>query len=295
MGRLDGKVALISGAARGQGEAEARLFAAEGAKVVLADILDEEGTTVAKDIGDAAAYLHLDVTSEADWQAVVDKAIDRFGGIDVLVNNAGIFAINPLATTSLDEYRRIIEINQVGVFLGMKAVASHMAARASGSIINISSVAGLQGSMGTISYTASKFAVRGMTKVVAKELAPFGVRVNSVHPGPHRHRDAAADLRRRAGRRRPAARGRPARHAGRGEGRGQPRALPRLRRQQLLHRRRVRRRWRHDEHALERDLGPLGGVTVDRDPVHDVALHEVLEHPRTGGGRRCGTSSSTGR
>lgn len=183
MGRLDGKVALISGAARGQGEAEARLFAAEGAKVVLADILDEEGTTVAKDIGDAAAYLHLDVTSEADWQAVVDKAIDRFGGIDVLVNNAGIFAINPLATTSLDEYRRIIEINQVGVFLGMKAVASHMAGRASGSIINISSVAGLQGSMGTISYTASKFAVRGMTKVVAKELAPFGVRVNSVHPG----------------------------------------------------------------------------------------------------------------
>lgn len=183
MGRLDGKVALISGAARGQGEAEARLFAAAGAKVVLADILDEEGTTVAKDIGDAAAYLHLDVTSEADWQAVVDKAIDRFGGIDVLVNNAGIFAINPLATTSLDEYRRIIEINQVGVFLGMKAVASHMAARASGSIINISSVAGLQGSMGTISYTASKFAVRGMTKVVAKELAPFGVRVNSVHPG----------------------------------------------------------------------------------------------------------------
>ena len=183
MGRLDGKVALISGAARGQGEAEARLFAAEGAKVVLADILDEEGTTVAKDIGHAAAYLHLDVTSEADWQAVVDKAIDRFGGIDVLVNNAGIFAINPLATTSLDEYRRIIEINQVGVFLGMKAVASHMAGRASGSIINISSVAGLQGSMGTISYTASKFAVRGMTKVVAKELAPFGVRVNSVHPG----------------------------------------------------------------------------------------------------------------
>jgi 3alpha(or 20beta)-hydroxysteroid dehydrogenase len=99
------------------------------------------------------------------------------------VNNAGIFNINPIANTSLDEYRRIIDINQVGVFLGMKAVASHMAARATGSIINISSVAGLQGSAGTISYTASKFAVRGMTKVVAKELAPFGVRVNSVHPG----------------------------------------------------------------------------------------------------------------
>jgi 3alpha(or 20beta)-hydroxysteroid dehydrogenase len=183
MGRLTGKVALISGAARGQGEAEARLLASEGAKVVLADVLDEEGTTVAKDIGDAAAYLHLDVTSEADWQATVDKAIDRFGAIDVLVNNAGVFSINPIATTSLDEYRRIIDINQIGVFLGMRAVASHMAARATGSIVNISSVAGLQGSAGTIAYTASKFAVRGMTKVVAKELAPFGVRVNSVHPG----------------------------------------------------------------------------------------------------------------
>ena len=183
MGRLTGKVALISGAARGQGEAEARLFAAEGAKVVVADVLDEDGTTVAKDIGDAAAYLHLDVTSEDDWQLTVDKTIDRFGGIDVLVNNAGVFAINPLATTSLEEYRRIVDINQIGVFLGMRAVASHMAARATGSIVNISSIAGLQGSAGTVAYTASKFAVRGMTKVVAKELAPFGVRVNSVHPG----------------------------------------------------------------------------------------------------------------
>ena len=183
MGRLTGKVALISGGARGQGEAEARLFAAEGANVVVADVLDEDGTTVAKDIGDAAAYLHLDVTSEDDWQLTVDKTIDRFGAIDVLVNNAGVFAINPLATTSLEEYRRIVDINQIGVFLGMRAVASHMAARATGSIINISSVAGLQGSAGTIAYTASKFAVRGMTKVVAKELAPFGVRVNSVHPG----------------------------------------------------------------------------------------------------------------
>ncbi|HVM51682.1 MAG TPA: glucose 1-dehydrogenase [Acidimicrobiales bacterium] len=181
--RLDGKVALISGAARGQGEAEARLFAAEGARVVLADVLDEDGTTVAKDLGDAAMYVHLDVTSESDWQAAVDKAIDRFGAIDVLVNNAGVFTMGPLAMTELEDYRRVIDINQVGVFLGMKAVASHMAARATGSIVNISSVAGLQGSAGTIAYTASKFAVRGMTKVVAKELGPFGVRVNSVHPG----------------------------------------------------------------------------------------------------------------
>ena len=183
MGILEGKTAIITGAARGQGETEARLFAAEGARVVLTDVLDEDGSTVAKDIGDAAIYLHHDVTDELAWQLTVDKAIDAFGAIDVLVNNAGIFAINQLATTSLDEYRRIIDVNQVGVFLGMRAVASHMAARARGSIVNISSIAGLQGSAGTVAYTASKFAVRGMTKVVAKELAPFGVRVNSVHPG----------------------------------------------------------------------------------------------------------------
>ncbi|HYD10969.1 MAG TPA: glucose 1-dehydrogenase [Acidimicrobiales bacterium] len=182
-GRLEGKVALISGGARGQGEAEARLFVAEGARVVITDVLDAEGELVAKDLGDSALYLHHDVTDEQAWQATVDKAIDRFGGIDVLVNNAGIFTVAPSATMSLDDYRRVIDVNQVGVFLGMKAVSSHMAARAAGSIINISSVAGLQGSAGTVAYTASKFAVRGMTKVVAKELAPFGVRVNSVHPG----------------------------------------------------------------------------------------------------------------
>ena len=183
MGRLDGKVALISGAARGQGEAEARLFVAEGARVVLTDVLDAEGEVVAKDLGDAALYLHHDVTDELAWQGVVDKAIDRFGAIDVLVNNAGIFTVAPSATMPLEDYRRVIDVNQVGVFLGMKAVSSHMAARAAGSIVNISSIAGLQGSAGTVAYTASKFAVRGMTKVVAKELAPFGVRVNSVHPG----------------------------------------------------------------------------------------------------------------
>jgi 3alpha(or 20beta)-hydroxysteroid dehydrogenase len=183
MGRLDGKVALITGAARGQGEAEARLFVAEGARVVLTDVLDEEGSTIAKDLGDDSLFLHHDVTDELAWQATVDKAIDRFGGIDVLVNNAGIFTVAPTATMPLEDYRRVIDVNQVGVFLGMKAVSPHMAARASGSIVNISSIAGLQGSAGTVAYTASKFAVRGMTKVVAKELAPFGVRVNSVHPG----------------------------------------------------------------------------------------------------------------
>ena len=183
MGRLDGKVALISGAARGQGAAEARLFASEGAKVMLGDVLDADGEVTAKDIGDAAAYRHHDVTSEADWAGIVDETIERFGKIDVLINNAGIFKLLPMAMTSLEDYERIIQVNQVGTFLGMKAVAPKMAAARSGSIINISSVAGLSGSPATVAYAASKWAVRGMTKCVALEMAPFGVRVNSIHPG----------------------------------------------------------------------------------------------------------------
>ena len=183
MGRLDGKVALITGAARGQGEAEARLFAAEGARVVLGDVLDDEGEVIAKELGERAAYLHHDVTSEADWDAIVNATIARFGRVDVLVNNAGVFRLQGITTTSLDEYMRIVTINQVGTFLGMKAVATPMIGQGSGSIVNISSIAGLSGSPGTVAYTASKFAVRGMTKVAAVELAPFGVRVNSVHPG----------------------------------------------------------------------------------------------------------------
>jgi len=183
MGRLDGKVALITGAARGQGEAEARLFAAEGARVMLGDVLDDDGEVVAKELGERAAYLHHDVTSEADWEAIVNATIARFGRVDVLINNAGVFRLQGMTATSLDEYMRIVTINQVGTFLGMRAVATPMIAQGSGSIVNISSIAGLVGSAGTVAYTASKFAVRGMTKVAAVELAPFGVRVNSVHPG----------------------------------------------------------------------------------------------------------------
>lgn len=183
MARLEGKVAVISGGARGQGAAEARLFAAEGARVVVGDVLDGEGEVLAKELGDRAVYLHHDVTDEEAWRHVVETALDRFGRLDALVNNAGVFSLQPLTMTSLDEYRRVIEINQVGVFLGMKAVAPTMAAQASGSIVNISSVAGLQGSPLTVAYAASKWAVRGMTKVAARELGPFGVRVNSVHPG----------------------------------------------------------------------------------------------------------------
>jgi 3alpha(or 20beta)-hydroxysteroid dehydrogenase len=183
MGLLDGKVALITGAARGQGAAEARLFVAEGASVMLGDVRDDDGEIVAKELGERAAYLRHDVTSESDWVAIVAATRERFGRIDVLVNNAGVFRIVGMTNTSLEEYMRIVTINQVGTFLGMKAVTETMIGQGAGSIVNISSVAGLQGSPGTIAYTASKFAVRGMTKVAALELAPFGVRVNSVHPG----------------------------------------------------------------------------------------------------------------
>ena len=183
MGRLDGKVALITGAARGQGEQEARLFASEGAAVVLTDVLDAEGKATAADIGASATYHHHDVTSEADWISVVAAVIEEHGQLDVLINNAGIFAINPMVTTTEEEFRRVCDVNQLGTFLGMKTVATPMVERQTGSIINISSVAGLGGSPGMISYAASKWAVRGMTRSAAGELAAFGVRVNSIHPG----------------------------------------------------------------------------------------------------------------
>ena len=182
-GRLEGKVVLISGGARGQGAAEAKLCVDEGASVVLGDVLDDEGKAVAESLGDAARYIHLDVTEEADWTAAVATATDEFGRLDGLVNNAGVFAIMPIVMTSSEEYDRIIRVNQFGVFLGMKAVTPTLAGQGSGSIVNISSVAGLTGAPGTVAYTASKFAVRGMTKVAAMELASLGVRVNSVHPG----------------------------------------------------------------------------------------------------------------
>jgi len=183
MGRLDDKVALITGGARGQGAAEARLFVAEGAHVVLSDVRDDDGELLAKQLGERAIYCHHDVTSEDDWTATVASTVSTFGRVDVLVNNAGVFTVLGMTMTSLDEYMRIVTINQVGTFLGMKAVAEPMIGQHAGSIINISSVAGLGGSAGTIAYTATKFAVRGMTKVAALEMAPFGVRVNSVHPG----------------------------------------------------------------------------------------------------------------
>jgi 3alpha(or 20beta)-hydroxysteroid dehydrogenase len=180
---LDGKVVLISGGARGMGRAEAELFAAEGAKVAIGDVRDAECEALAKEIGSAALALHLDVTSEDSWSAAVAATTGAFGKLDVLVNNAGIAEGAPLAETSLDSYRRVIDVNQVGVFLGMKSVVEPMTDAGGGSILNISSIDGLIGMNHIISYVASKWAVRGMTKTAAMELAPLGIRVNSIHPG----------------------------------------------------------------------------------------------------------------
>jgi len=179
-GRLEGKTALITGGARGQGAAEARIFASEGANIVVTDILDEDGAATAAEVG--GTYIHHDVTSEAEWAAAVQQAVEQYGGIDILVNNAGIYQQMQLLDATLEDYRRVIDINQIGVFLGMRDVAPAMIERGGGSMVNISSIAGLRGG-GAFAYVASKWAVRGMTKNAARELGPHGIRVNSIHPG----------------------------------------------------------------------------------------------------------------
>ncbi len=181
--RLEGKVALVTGAARGIGAAAARLFAAEGAQVVLTDVLSDEGEHAAQEIGDSALFLHHDVADEDSWRHVIGEASESFGGIDILVNNAGIFLFAPLAGTSPDDYMRVVKVNQLGVFLGIRTVVASMLRRGGGSIVNVSSVDGLVGLPMSGAYVASKFAVTGMTKVAAMELAMSKIRVNSVHPG----------------------------------------------------------------------------------------------------------------
>ncbi|MDH3683820.1 MAG: glucose 1-dehydrogenase [Acidimicrobiia bacterium] len=182
-GRLAGKVALITGGARGQGAEEGRLFAAEGATVVLTDVLDAEGEGAAAGI-DNATYRHLDVRSESEWETVVDDVIEANGQLDVLVNNAGVDLVKRLDATTLEEFERVVAINQTGTFLGMRTVARALKkAERPGSIINISSVAGLEGVLGHGAYSGTKFAVTGLTKAAAKEWGRYGIRVNSVHPG----------------------------------------------------------------------------------------------------------------
>jgi 3alpha(or 20beta)-hydroxysteroid dehydrogenase len=183
MGRVDGKVALISGGARGMGAADARVLVAEGASVVIGDILDDEGAALAKELGDAAHYVHLDVTQFDLWQAAVEAAVSTYGKLNVLVNNAGIANGNLLQKFDHQQWQRILDVNLTGAFYGMQAAADAIIAAGGGSIVNVSSIEGVRGTPWAHGYVASKWALRGLTKSVALELASRGVRVNSLHPG----------------------------------------------------------------------------------------------------------------
>jgi 3alpha(or 20beta)-hydroxysteroid dehydrogenase len=186
-GRLDGKIAIVTGAARGMGEAEARLFAAEGASVVVADVLTEEAAAVAASIVEEhrgrAIAVTLDVSSEASWQDALRVCREHFGTPDVLVNNAGILRVGALLGTKVEDLRQVLEVNLIGPFLGMQVVGGAMAEAGRGSIVNISSTGGMIGMSMLTAYTASKWGLRGMTKSAAIEFSPKGVRINSLHPG----------------------------------------------------------------------------------------------------------------
>ena len=183
MRRLSGKVAIITGASQGMGAATARLFASEGAKVALGDVKDEAGAAVARDIGDAAMFQRLDVSSDDNWRDFVAATIARFGAIDVLVNNAGLVHFTAIENFNPKDASTVLGVNVVGPMLGVKHSAPHMKAKRAGVIINISSVDGLRGCNGLTLYTASKWAVRGLSKSLAYELGPHGIRVCSIHPG----------------------------------------------------------------------------------------------------------------
>ncbi len=184
VGSLDGKVALITGAAQGQGECEARLFVEHGAAVVVADILEDAGRALADELGDAARFVKLDISDEAQWKDTVQQVGAAFGKLDILVNNAGVLSLGFIEDTTVDEFTRVWRINQLGCFLGMRTAIAPMREAGGGSIVNISSNCGMFGIAGMATYTATKWAIRGMTKVAAMELGQYGIRVNSVHPGP---------------------------------------------------------------------------------------------------------------
>ncbi|MFQ6392922.1 glucose 1-dehydrogenase [Nocardia sp. KC 131] len=183
MGRLDGKVALITGGARGMGAEHVRRFVAEGARVVFGDVLDADGKQLESEIGTDCRYVHHDVTSEADWVAAVAAARAEFGKLDVLVNNAGILRFQSIMEMSLADFSTIMSVNVTGAWLGIKTATQAMTEAGGGSIVNISSVEGFIGAANLSAYSASKFAIRGLTKSAARELGKHGIRVNSIHPG----------------------------------------------------------------------------------------------------------------
>jgi 3alpha(or 20beta)-hydroxysteroid dehydrogenase len=183
MGRVEDKVVLISGGARNIGGASARALVAEGARVVIGDLLDDEGAALAAELGGNARYVHLDVTSEEEWQAAVAFTLAEFGRLDVLFNNAGIFNGGQLQRYQAEQWQQMIDVNLTGAFFGAKHAADALVAAGGGSIINTSSIEGLRGTPWAHGYVASKWGLTGLTKSLAMELAPHGIRVNSIHPG----------------------------------------------------------------------------------------------------------------